>query len=95
MSRYNQASQLGIYAYLVGALGDNVYGLATRLQDEGAKSFVDSWNELMAVIERKAVKAYAGETSDDGSSEAQNVDRNARNTRPGKFLSKPDVRTER
>jgi transaldolase len=29
-------------------------GLATRLQDEGAKSFVQSWNELMTVIAAKS-----------------------------------------
>ena len=28
--------------------------LAARLQDEGAISFVKSWNELMAVIESKS-----------------------------------------
>ena len=27
--------------------------LADHLQDEGAKSFVKSWNELLAVIESK------------------------------------------
>lgn len=32
-----------IYAY-------RVEGLAAQLQDEGAKSFVKSWNELLAVI---------------------------------------------
>ena len=30
--------------------GVDVDALAARLQDEGAKSFVASWNELMAVI---------------------------------------------
>jgi transaldolase len=35
--------------------GINVENLAAQLQDEGAKSFVQSWNELMAVIESKAV----------------------------------------
>ena len=34
--------------------GVNVDDLAARLQDEGAKSFVKSWNELMAVIESKS-----------------------------------------
>jgi transaldolase len=29
--------------------------LATRLQDEGAKAFVQSWNDLLAVIVTKAV----------------------------------------
>ena len=34
--------------------GVNVDELAARLQDEGAKSFVKSWNELMAVIATKS-----------------------------------------
>jgi transaldolase len=34
--------------------GVNVDTLAARLQDEGAKSFVKSWNELLAVIESKS-----------------------------------------
>jgi transaldolase len=34
--------------------GVNVDDLAARLQDEGAKSFVKSWNELMAVIAAKS-----------------------------------------
>ena len=34
--------------------GIDVDALATRLQDEGAKSFVNSWNELMDVIESKS-----------------------------------------
>jgi transaldolase len=34
--------------------GVNVDSLAARLQDEGAKSFVKSWNELMAVIASKS-----------------------------------------
>ncbi len=33
--------------------GIDVYELATRLQQEGAKSFVKSWTELMAVIASK------------------------------------------
>jgi transaldolase len=39
--------------------GINVDELAAQLQDEGAKSFVNSWNELMAVIASKsaAIKA--------------------------------------
>jgi hypothetical protein len=41
------------------AAGVDVYELATRLQDEGAKSFVNSWTELMAVINRKPSEAYA------------------------------------
>ena len=35
-------------------VGVNVDELAARLQDEGAKSFVKSWNELMAVIATKS-----------------------------------------
>jgi transaldolase len=31
--------------------GINVDVLATRLQDEGAQSFVKSWNELMTVVD--------------------------------------------
>jgi transaldolase len=34
--------------------GVNVDDLAARLQDEGAKSFVKSWNELLAVIATKS-----------------------------------------
>ena len=34
--------------------GINVDALAAQLQDEGAKSFVKSWNELMSVIESKS-----------------------------------------
>ncbi len=33
--------------------GINIEALAAQLQDEGAKSFVASWNELMSVIESK------------------------------------------
>ena len=33
--------------------GIDVYGLAARLQEEGARSFVNSWNELMGVIASK------------------------------------------
>jgi len=41
--------------------GVNVDALASQLQDEGAKSFVDSWNELMKVIASKsATLAKAG-----------------------------------
>jgi hypothetical protein len=28
--------------------------MATQLQDEGAKSFVKSWNDLMAIIAQKS-----------------------------------------
>ena len=34
--------------------GVNLDDLAARLQDEGAKSFVKSWNELLAVIATKS-----------------------------------------
>jgi len=34
--------------------GVKIDDLAARLQDEGAKSFVKSWNELMAVIASKS-----------------------------------------
>jgi transaldolase len=34
--------------------GINVDSLAAQLQDEGAKSFVKSWNELLAVIASKS-----------------------------------------
>ncbi len=34
--------------------GINVDALAAQLQDEGAKSFVKSWNELIAVIASKS-----------------------------------------
>jgi transaldolase len=34
--------------------GVNLNDLAARLQDEGAKSFVKSWNELLAVIATKS-----------------------------------------
>ena len=34
--------------------GIDIDALAAKLQDEGAKSFVKSWNELMAVIASKS-----------------------------------------
>jgi transaldolase len=40
--------------------GVNVDDLAARLQDEGAKSFVKSWNELMAVIAAKSAALKRG-----------------------------------
>jgi transaldolase len=41
--------------------GVDIDALATRLQEEGAKSFVNSWNELMDVIASKsAVLTKAG-----------------------------------
>lgn len=36
--------------------GINVDALAAQLQDEGAKSFVKSWNDLLAVIESKSAE---------------------------------------
>jgi transaldolase len=38
----------------VSKAGVDVLALATQLQDEGAKSFVKSWNELMAVLASKS-----------------------------------------
>jgi transaldolase len=44
-----------------GKAGIDLGALAARLQDEGAKSFVNSWNELLAVIAAKsAALAKAG-----------------------------------
>ena len=40
--------------------GVDVDALAGRLQDEGAKSFVASWNELMAVIGSKSAALTQG-----------------------------------
>ncbi|MBV9084828.1 MAG: transaldolase, partial [Acidobacteriaceae bacterium] len=37
-----------------GKAGIDIDTLAAQLQDEGAKSFVTSWNELMHVIESKS-----------------------------------------
>ena len=34
--------------------GIDIDALATRLQEDGARSFVDSWNELLAVIDSKS-----------------------------------------
>jgi transaldolase len=43
------------------AAGIDINGLATKLQDDGAKSFVNSWNDLMGVIASKsATLAKAG-----------------------------------
>ena len=35
--------------------GLNIDALAARLQDEGAQSFVKSWNELMSVVDSTGV----------------------------------------
>jgi transaldolase len=37
-----------------GAAGIDVHALATQLQEEGTKSFVKSWNDLMTVIDSKS-----------------------------------------
>jgi transaldolase len=42
-----------------GKAGIDLNALATRLQDEGATSFVKSWNELMAVIVSKSAALQA------------------------------------
>jgi transaldolase len=42
-----------VLAEFVGA-GIDIDALAARLQDEGAASFVKSWNELMGVIASKS-----------------------------------------
>ncbi len=42
-----------------GKAGVDVIALAARLQEEGAKSFVNSWNELMAVIASKSAAIAA------------------------------------
>ena len=41
--------------------GIDVDALAAQLQDEGAKSFVKSWNELMEVIASKSAALGEGE----------------------------------
>lgn len=38
----------------LGKAGVNVDALAAQLQEEGAKSFVKSWNNLMKVIDSKS-----------------------------------------
>ena len=37
-------------------ISERLYELAAKLQDEGAKLFVNSWNELMDVIASKTSK---------------------------------------
>jgi len=44
----------------LGKAGIDIDALAARLQDEGAKSFVASWNDLMSVIETKSALLAAG-----------------------------------
>jgi transaldolase len=43
-----------------GKAGIDIDALAARLQDEGAKSFVQSWNDLMAVITTKSATLKRG-----------------------------------
>jgi transaldolase len=42
----------------LGKAGIDIDGLGTKLQDEGATSFVKSWNELMAVIDSKGAALH-------------------------------------
>jgi transaldolase len=44
-------------------VGIDVNALAGQLQDEGAKSFVKSWEELMAVISSKSAALKAAVAS--------------------------------
>ena len=41
--------------YSVAKAGIDIAALAAQLQDEGASSFVKSWNDLMARIDSKRV----------------------------------------
>jgi transaldolase len=43
-----------------GRAGIDIDALAMRLQEEGAKSFVASWNNLMSVIETKSASLGKG-----------------------------------
>jgi transaldolase len=43
-----------------GKGGIDVNALAARLQEEGAKSFVASWKELLGVISSKSAALAAG-----------------------------------
>jgi transaldolase len=44
----------------IAKVGIDVYALAAQLQDEGAKSFVNSWNQLMNVIDSKNITLRKG-----------------------------------
>ena len=46
-----------------GKSGIDVDALAARLHDEGAKSFVSSWNELMDVIGAKSAALKSAKAS--------------------------------
>ncbi len=43
-----------------GKAGINVDALGVQLQEEGAKAFSDSWNDLMKVIESKSMVLAKG-----------------------------------
>ena len=67
--------------------GIDVDALAAQLQDEGAKSFVKSWNELMAVITSKSAalktpSPVEGSGSQIQGQEYENGDNHRRNTWP-------------
>jgi hypothetical protein len=51
--RYRNENEVDVLAQFAEA-GIDLDALAAQLQDEGAKSFVKSWNELMAVIASKS-----------------------------------------
>ncbi len=56
-----QATQILEVLAQFAKAGIDVDALAGQLQDEGAKSFVQSWSELMAVIaSKRAALAKAG-----------------------------------
>ena len=57
MRNQHRVDILGLLADF-GKAGINVDALGVQLQDDGAKSFVESWNDLMKVIESKS-KALA------------------------------------
>jgi transaldolase len=44
-----------------GKAGIDIDALAVKLQEEGAKSFVKSWNELMMVIASKSAALKAAQ----------------------------------
>jgi transaldolase len=44
-----------------GKAGVDVLALAAQLQSEGAKSFTDSWHDLMQVIESKSLALAHGD----------------------------------
>jgi transaldolase len=44
----------------IAAAGIDIDALAAQLQREGAESFVQSWNELLAQVESKTATVSAG-----------------------------------